>query len=102
MAKDFVRQILETEEECKSNEAQAKKQAEEKKQDAKKQSEKFISDAYKDVEKMLEDDKNAVSKSIDLRLEKERVKVQTECKKLSEKAEKNRSRVAAMAVDALI
>ena len=71
MAKDFLKAILEAEENCRNKENEAKKKAEERKISARTDSEKCISDAKKDVEKMLEDDKKAVSKSIDIRLKKE-------------------------------
>ena len=98
MAKDFVRSILDTEEECKNKESQARKLAEDKKLDAKRQAEKFIIDANKDVDKMLEDDRQAVGKSIELRLEKEKVKVRGECDKLSALADKNRDNVIKLAL----
>ncbi len=102
LAKDFLKAILEAEENCRNKENEAKKKAEERKISARTDSEKCISDAKKDVEKMLEDDKKAVSKSIDIRLKKEAEKSGEECKILSRKADNNRSRVISMAVEELV
>lgn len=101
MAKDLLKSVLELEEQCRSREAEAKKLADAKKQKAKDDSAKLISDARKSVEKMLEDDAAAVTKSADLRLEKEKLKFKTECESLSKKAEGNRERVTALVIDAL-
>ena len=101
LAKDFIKAILETEEACRNNENEAKKKSEERKLSAKTDAEKIISDARKDIEKMLDDDKKAVNKSIDSRFQKEILKAEQECTKLSEKADKNRSKVIDMAIESI-
>lgn len=102
MASEFIKAVLEAEEECKKQESEARKKAEEKKQKAKTDAENMTNDARKQVEKMLADDNTAVSASIAQRLAKERKKVQEECKQLSLKAEKNLQRVTDTVIKALV
>ncbi len=102
MASDFINAVLKTEEECRQKETEARKQAEEKKLRAKIDSAQILSEAHRQVEKMLADDKAAISESTRIRFEKDRKKMEAECRKISEKAEKNLERVTLLAVEALV
>ena len=93
MASEFIKSVLEAEEEFKKKELEVSRQAEEKKQKAKIDSAKLLSDSHKQVEKMLEDDRQAISISTRQRLEKEKKNIDEECAELSKTAEKNLDRV---------
>ncbi len=102
MASEFIKAVLEAEEECKNKELQAAKQAEEKKQKAKTDSARLISDARKQVEKMLEDDRQSINTSTGQRLEKERKHIDEECADLSRTAEKNLDKVTELVMKSLV
>ena len=93
MADQFIKSVLETEEECRRKEADAKSLADTKKQ--------IVAEAKESVEKMLKDDAEAIAKSSDKQMEREKLKLEEECRKLSETADKNRSRVTSLVVDML-
>lgn len=101
MAEQFIRTVLETEEDCRKKEAEAKSLAETKKQNAKIEAERIVKEAYDSVEQMLAQDAEAIGKSSDKQLRREREKLVTERQHLSETAEKNRSRVTRLVVDML-
>ncbi len=101
MADQFIKSVLETEEECRRKEADAKSLADTKKQNAKLEAERIVAEAKESVEKMLKDDAEAIAKSSDKQMEREKLKLEEECRKLSETADKNRSRVTSLVVDML-
>ncbi len=94
VASEFISEILRTEEDCKQKEAESKRLAEEKRLRAKADAAALIAEAETQVRKMVSDDAEAVSKSSEMRLQKERDKVQKECDALSATAERNTKRVA--------
>ena len=101
MASEFIQSVLQTEEECRKKEAQARQDAELKKQETKKKAQEIVEQARQQVEQMLEDDAKATSKSAEMRLEKEKAKVRGQCEELSRTAEKNMGKVRKMAVELL-
>lgn len=101
MASEFIAEILKTEDECKMQESEAKKLAEEKKLRAKDDAAKLIADAKKQVEIMLRDDAAAVANSSEQRMIKERVNVQKECDELSARAKRNTDRVTKLVAKAI-
>lgn len=101
MASEIIKAILAAEEECKQKETEARKKAEAKKRQAGIDADNLVADAKKQVDKMIDDDKSAITKSADQRLEKQKVKFNTEFDALSKKAEKNIDRVTDMVIKAI-
>jgi len=102
MASEMIRAILAAEEECKQKETEARKNAEAKKQKAKEDADQLIADAKKQVDSMINDDAAAVSRSAELRLEKEKKKFSAECDALSAKASKNLNKVTDLVIESIV
>lgn len=97
----MIEAILQTEEECRKKEADAREHAEEKKRNARTDSARIISDARREVDKMLRDDAAAIEKSSQLELERDRKKTDAQCSELCSKADKNLDRVTKLVVEAI-
>ena len=97
----MIEAILQTEEECRKKEADAREHAEEKKRNARTDSARIISDARSEVDKMLRDDAAAIEKSSQLELERDRKKTDAQCSALCSKADKNLDRVTKLVVEAI-
>ncbi len=101
MASEMIRSILETEEDCKAKETEARKKAEARKQQAKEDAAEIISKANKQVDEMVKNDAAAIASSSQRRLDKQKQKFSGECDALSAKAAKNIGRVTDMVIAAL-
>ena len=102
MAEEFIRSVLDTEEECRKKEANAKSLADTKKQNAKIEAERSILEAKKSVDEMLQQDADAIAKSSDKQLQREKDALRLKCEELSKTADKNRSRVTKLAAQLLV
>ncbi len=101
MASDIVKLILETEEDCKNKEADARKKAEAKKQKGKEEAERILADARSQVDSMVNNDAQAISGSAQLRLDKQKQKFKTECEALKKNASNNIDRVTGLVIEAI-
>ena len=76
--------------------------ADTKKQNAKIEAERIILEAKKSVDEMLQQDADAIAKSSDKQLQREKDALRLKCEELSKTADKNRSRVTKLAAQLLV